>query len=1021
MPEIVDHVAFLSQEIGPRPAGTEEEQQAALYITEQMQKEAGLSATIEDFNSASNPDLPWIICGALTFIVTLLSLFLPIVAIPAIILTFVSFVLIALEIIGRPIITKLFSRGVSQNVVAKYEPSAVAGSSTRRRKIILVTHYDSGKSQPELSRGIVGILPVLQWVILAAMLFIPLILLIRNVFFLTAVGITATIFTVLTVIALIVVAIPIILGILHMASSYNEGANSSASGAAVLLEVARRVGRGIVGVPGQFGEATVHGEIEARNQRLIPDGAEVDYASPNAYMQPSDDNLAAAKAAVAALTGKSVPGAARSFDIADNLVQVKEPPVKQATEEQLAEQRNETREAFSKEAVPEMVDMSASQGEPVQSFCEKPEEQSEHPPVVSSQDSDNVPDWFKKGQQAAKKEAKKKPANVQRSRYADALAAVEQAAQEEQQQANYNNTEEQLQKFRQEIIEERPPSQTQAKQQAAQAAVAPTLSEAPQGAVQQPPAESIPEPTATNQETTILSPVPEQVPQERTSNRVTVDTFKEVAPYEETFKQDQMPGTPDFIDPLSASASPEPKSQPPIVLPDIGITASNLEPIKEMPKQRAPLAEAENSQEDAAKSLLTMLPSIDLAEEAASEEVAEPEVPAATPSASKVEETKAKPNLKAALPSLSGAIKASQEKKKEKEATTSKASPAHSEPTPRIPPDVSAPIKSGSSGVYVAGATGAFAPVGDELLENVPDDEIYIDDADDSVYEEGFTETGAFAGPGYVEMPKSRVRRIFDRFNFKKKDEEEVSPQEWLDIEEDFDAREVGAARGGWESFKPEDAADGDQDDYDDEYVDDEYIDEDDENTWQGGALSSDRLHVDSIGEAEIDEAVDINSALRNEMQEIYQFKHPEIDTEVWFVAIGSDLAGNAGMKAFVDEHAQELRGAMIINLECLGAGNLTNLDKEGMYKKVSASSRMKRFVRKASQSTGISVSSGSIGWKESSASVALRKGFQAMSLIGMDGNKPAYYAQSDDILSNIDEETLESNAEFIMEMLKGI
>ena len=47
MPDILDHVAYLSQEIGPRPAGTEEEQQAALYITEQMQKDAGLSAIIE--------------------------------------------------------------------------------------------------------------------------------------------------------------------------------------------------------------------------------------------------------------------------------------------------------------------------------------------------------------------------------------------------------------------------------------------------------------------------------------------------------------------------------------------------------------------------------------------------------------------------------------------------------------------------------------------------------------------------------------------------------------------------------------------------------------------------------------------------------------------------------------------------------------------------------------------------------------------------------------------------------------
>ena len=57
MPEIVDHVAYLSQQIGPRPAGTEEEQQAALYITEQMQKDAGLSAVIEDFTGAANENI----------------------------------------------------------------------------------------------------------------------------------------------------------------------------------------------------------------------------------------------------------------------------------------------------------------------------------------------------------------------------------------------------------------------------------------------------------------------------------------------------------------------------------------------------------------------------------------------------------------------------------------------------------------------------------------------------------------------------------------------------------------------------------------------------------------------------------------------------------------------------------------------------------------------------------------------------------------------------------------------------
>ena len=38
-----------------------------------------------------------------------------------------------------------------------------------------------------------------------------------------------------------------------------------------------------------------------------------------------------------------------------------------------------------------------------------------------------------------------------------------------------------------------------------------------------------------------------------------------------------------------------------------------------------------------------------------------------------------------------------------------------------------------AAGAFVpAGATGTFAPIGDELLDNVDPEDIYIDDADDS-------------------------------------------------------------------------------------------------------------------------------------------------------------------------------------------------------------------------------------------------------------------------------------------------
>ena len=53
MAELNEHVAYLSQEIGPRPAGTEEEQRAALYISEQFSAEAGLTTAMEDFQWCS--------------------------------------------------------------------------------------------------------------------------------------------------------------------------------------------------------------------------------------------------------------------------------------------------------------------------------------------------------------------------------------------------------------------------------------------------------------------------------------------------------------------------------------------------------------------------------------------------------------------------------------------------------------------------------------------------------------------------------------------------------------------------------------------------------------------------------------------------------------------------------------------------------------------------------------------------------------------------------------------------------
>ena len=155
--------------------------------------------------------------------------------------------------------------------------------------------------------------------------------------------------------------------------------------------------------------------------------------------------------------------------------------------------------------------------------------------------------------------------------------------------------------------------------------------------------------------------------------------------------------------------------------------------------------------------------------------------------------------------------------------------------------------------------------------------------------------------------------------------------------------------------------------------------------------------------------------------ERIYHFHNPEITTEVWFVALGCELSGHNGMKAFLADHADELRGAIIVDLEAMGAGSLSLIESEGTLRKVSVSSRMKRYVKKAAQATGAHVGGATIPWGEGSGAYAAQQGFQGMHLAGMDGIKPAFFGQKDDRIDVVKSDNLSKNVEFVVEMLKNI
>ena len=1110
MPEILDHVAYLSQQIGPRPAGTEEEQQAALYITEQMQKEAGLSAVIEDFSGAGRADAPRAICCGATLVVAVLALFLSVMVIPALIVSLIALLLLVAEVLDRPVLSKTFARGVSQNVVAKYEPgyTSEAGGS-RRRKIILVARYDSGKVRSELKQPFLSALPVLRWVNLGAMAAVPLLLVLRATLFLHAAGTTEIVLNVLMAIVLVLVALPVLEALAHKFAAYNEAANCNASGVSVLLDVARRVGRGRVSeaeLAARAEGAAIHGEEAARAAGLVPEGVEIVYAASNVKppeLAPQSEaaRLAAAKAAVAALTGKPVSGRL-STDLAENLVQVKEPPLPSPTDVDFQSQRGETREAFTTipaetvQAALANAEAAALNGAEAAAAAAAGIPTSFPPapaPAAEPVSSDGVPDWFKKAQEKAKKPVDNK--QVHRSRYADALdAALGDNAEgpAEEPPTPPSDMEVRLQSMREGIMEVKAPQANRSDESPAGGQTetfANTVAVAMDGAAPEtvpaqasatmpevrfkshdgadapdtgatcamppidvselrlgdvPPMGDVPMPSFLDPAKAQAEKLEERGEVNRTANRVDVtaapigDSGRIELQSAQGAPSVQPAGAPVPVSPEGGEAAPASQRRP-IVLPDIGVAAANLTPITELPKQRAPLAEAETSGKSAAKSLLTMLPSIEPVSDTAIPAVGDaPAVPAPQ-----------RPDLRAALPSLSGAI---------------------------ARPDEAAVS---TAGAFVpAGATGAFAPVGDELLENVDPDDIYVDDADDSAYEGEYTETGAFAGTGYVEMPKSRAHRFLDKLRFRKrKEEEEPTPQEWLEVDETFDARTAGAARGGWESFREEQSAAPDY--YEETYEDDAYVDDGEEDSylaplvgkspedtfagvtsaspaagfadddfslddvdeyeddafrsdagrrWNGGGFSRLRMgRANDVTPEELNPEDDLRAAHPDdpatppELKEIYQFRNPDINTEVWFVALGSELAQHGGMHAFLAEHNQDLRGSIIIDIDALGAGELCMIEREGMYRKAKASSRMKRYTKKASQATGLSIGAASIMWEDSAAAIAIKQGFQAMHLAGMDGAKPAFFAQGDDVLENIDEETLNNNAEFVMELLKNI
>lgn len=121
---------------------------------------------------------------------------------------------------------------------------------------------------------------------------------------------------------------------------------------------------------------------------------------------------------------------------------------------------------------------------------------------------------------------------------------------------------------------------------------------------------------------------------------------------------------------------------------------------------------------------------------------------------------------------------------------------------------------------------------------------------------------------------------------------------------------------------------------------------------------------------------------------------------EVWFLATDAEESGTVGMSAFLDAHGEELRqaGAVIINLDNLGAGALAYITGEGMFGTRPSDPELLALAARVVAEEGLPVGPGSWTGLTTDAQAAMLRGFRALGIMAFDrtGNPPHWHWATD-------------------------
>lgn len=245
---------------------------------------------------------------------------------------------------------------------------------------------------------------------------------------------------------------------------------------------------------------------------------------------------------------------------------------------------------------------------------------------------------------------------------------------------------------------------------------------------------------------------------------------------------------------------------------------------------------------------------------------------------------------------------------------------------------------------------------------------------------------------------KKRQGRISHQAARMQAEMQEESFNDWLGLDENFDAKTSGQEIGSWDNFADDPgfaSPNGSQQN----------------GRWQGGAARARRTPRRSMGEASDREVRRAAMTLGD---------RDLIAHEIWFVLTGASEGGHAGIEDFLQTYRNDLRGAYFVNLECVGAGRESLVIEEGLGRHTKADRRLVNLFGQASLGINRPLALTRMDWRDTEATPLLRQGCRAVTVCGVERGVPAHARWVGDTPEKVDIAMIDDIVDVVVEVIKN-